>query len=251
MLVLIGVLLVIVGFLLRINPLVVVVVAGIATGLLGGMSPVAILNAFGEGFANSRSVTIFIVVLPVVGLIERFGLQVQARRLIARLARLTPGRILALYMVIRQVTSAVGLYTIAGHPQTVRPLIYPMVLGSAERRYGPLTEKIREKLKGHSAGTDNVGAFFGEDIFVAVGSILLITGFVDSTYHLTLDALSIALWAIPTGLCALLLQCARMLWLDRQLARMTAVPAGAAAQASRPEPSTADRTAPVTPGTED
>jgi uncharacterized membrane protein len=219
MLVLIGVLLVVVGFLLRLNSLVVVVVAGIVTGLLGGMSPVAILDAFGEGFASSRSVTIFVIVLPVIGLIERFGLQEQARRLISRLAGLTTGRILFLYLVIRQVTSAVGLSTIAGHPQTVRPLIYPMALGSAERKYGSVSDKIKEKIKGHAAGTDNVGSFFGEDIFVAVGSILLITGFVDATYHLNLDAARIALWAIPTGICALVVHSVRVLLFDRQLAR--------------------------------
>ncbi|HVV18061.1 MAG TPA: DUF969 domain-containing protein [Pseudonocardiaceae bacterium] len=226
MLVLLGVLLVVIGFALRLNPLVVVVVAGIVTGLLGGMSPLAILNAFGQGFASSRSVTIFVIVLPVIGLIERFGLQEQARRLIARLAKLTTGRILVLYLVIRQVTAAVGLYTIAGHPQTVRPLIYPMALGSAERRHGTVSDELKERIKGHSAGTDNVGAFFGEDIFVAVGSILLITGFVDSTYHLTLDPAHIALWAIPTGVCALVVHSVRLLWFDRQLDRSlaTAVP---------------------------
>jgi hypothetical protein len=69
---------------------------------------------------------------------------------------------------------------------------------------------------------DNVGAFFGEDIFVAVGSILLITGFVDATYGLKLDALQIALWAIPTALCALVIHAGRLLYFDRQLDRMMA-----------------------------
>ncbi len=79
MLVLIGVLLVIVGFAIRLNPLIVVTVAGIVTALLGGMNPAQILDAFGTGFASSRSVTIFVAVLPVVGIIEFFGLQEQAK----------------------------------------------------------------------------------------------------------------------------------------------------------------------------
>jgi uncharacterized membrane protein len=113
-LVLIGVALVVVGFALRLNPLVVVTVSGIVTGLLGGLSPLKILDAFGNGFAASRSVTLFIVVLPVIGLIERFGLQEQARRIIVRLGALTTGRLLVLYQFIRQVTAAVGLYSIGG-----------------------------------------------------------------------------------------------------------------------------------------
>jgi uncharacterized membrane protein len=223
-LVLIGVGLVVVGFALRLNPLVVVTTAGIVTGLLGGLSPLRILNEFGNGFAGSRSVTLFVVVLPVIGLIERFGLQEQARLLIGKLTFLTAGRLLATYQVIRQVTAALGLLSFGGHAQTIRPLVYPMAEGAAERQYGrTLPEKVVEKIKGHAAAVDNVGAFFGEDIFVAVGSILLITGFVDATYGLKLDALQIALWAIPTALCALAIHAGRLLYFDRQIARMMAV----------------------------
>lgn len=223
MLVLIGVLLVVVGFALRLNPLVVVTAAGIITGLLGGLNPLEILNAFGNGFAGSRSVTLFIVVLPVIALVERFGLQEQARRLIGRLTLLTTGRLLAAYQLIRQVTAALGLLSIGGQAQTIRPLIYPMAQGAAVRRYGrALPDAVVEKIKGHAAAVDNVGAFFGEDIFVAVGSILLITGFVDTTYHLKLDALQVALWAIPTALCAFAIHAGRLLYLDRQLTAMMA-----------------------------
>jgi uncharacterized membrane protein len=222
-LVLVGVALVVAGFALQLNPLVVVTVAGIVTGLLGGLSPLGILNEFGNGFAGSRSVTLFVLVLPVIGLIERFGLQEQARQLIRKLTFLTAGRLLAAYQLIRQVTAALGLLSIGGHAQTIRPLIYPMAEGAAVRKYGrALPEEAQEKIKEHAAAVDNVGAFFGEDIFVAVGSILLITGFVDATYHLKLDALQIALWAIPTAVCALVIHAGRLLYLDRQITRIMA-----------------------------
>lgn len=231
MLVLIGVALVVIGFALRLNPLVVVTGAGIVTGLLGGLSPLKIVNAFGDGFAASRSVTLFIIVLPVIGLIERFGLREQARRIIARLGALTTGRLLMLYQFVRQVTAAVGLNAIGGPAQMVRPLIYPMAEGAAERRYGAsLPDAVRERIKGFSASADTVGVFFGEDIFVAIGSILLITGFVDATYGLKLDALTIALWAIPTAVCAFVIHGARLYYLDRQLTRMTA---GQSAEAAK------------------
>jgi len=219
-LVLLGVLLVVVGFVLRLNPLLVVTVAGVVTGLLGGLGPVEVLDAFGTGFAGSRSVTLFVVTLPVIGLIESRGLQEQARRLITRLARLTTARLLFGYLVIRQVTAALGMLSIGGPAQTVRPLVFPMAEGAAQRRHGRLPEAVTERIKAFSASADTVGAFFGEDVFVAVGSILLITGFVDASYGLTLDALHIALWAIPTGLCALVIHGVRLLALDRQIDRM-------------------------------
>jgi uncharacterized membrane protein len=219
MLVLLGVLLVVVGFAARLNPMLVVTIAGIVTGALGGMSPVGILNAFGTGFAGSRSIVIFLLVLPVIGLVERNGLQEQSRRLIGRLARLTTGRVLALYLIIRQITCAIGLLSIGGHAQSVRPIVAPMAEAAATRKFGRIPERVSERIRALAASTDNVGAFFGEDIFVAVGAVLLITSFVDTTYHSKLVPLQVALWAIPTAICALLIHGFRMLRVDRKLAR--------------------------------
>ncbi|MGP4004269.1 5-oxoproline transporter, DUF969 family subunit [Streptomyces sp. 8N706] len=96
MIVLLGVLVVILGFATRRNPLPVVGVAGIVTGLLGKLSPREVLAAFGDGFASS-AVTVFVITLPVItlpviGLLERAGLREQARTLIGRLGKLTTGR---------------------------------------------------------------------------------------------------------------------------------------------------------------
>ncbi|QUQ62680.1 DUF969 domain-containing protein [Kutzneria sp. CA-103260] len=221
MVVLIGVALVVIGFALRLNPMLVVTVSGIVTALLGGLNPVAILDSFGTGFATNRSVTIYVITLPAIGLLERYGLQQQAARLIGKLRALTTGRLLAAYLLIRQGTAALGLTGMCGPAQTVRPLIAPMALAAAIRRHGELTDRQVERVKAYSASSDTVGLFFGEDIFLAVGSILLITSLVDSTYHLKLDALQIAVWAIPTAVCAYLIHGARLLWLDRSLSRMT------------------------------
>ncbi|SDI98097.1 DUF969 domain-containing protein [Nonomuraea jiangxiensis] len=219
MIVLLGVAVVILGFALKQNPLLVVAVAGIVTGLLGGLSPQAVIAAFGDGFASSRSVTIFVITLPVIGLLERYGLQQQARNLIGKLTGLTTGRFLTLYLFIRQVTAALGLTNIGGPAQSIRPLVAPMAEGAAERRYGPLPERVREKVKSYSASADTVGVFFGEDIFIAIGSILLITGFVNTTYGTQLEPLSLAIWAIPTAICAFIIHGYRMIALDRWLAR--------------------------------
>ncbi|MFI9355470.1 DUF969 domain-containing protein [Streptomyces lydicus] len=219
MIVLLGVLVVVLGFATKRNPLLVVGVAGIATGLLGGLSPGKVLAAFGEGFAGSRAVTIFAITLPVIGLLERYGLQEQARNLIARFGRLTTGRFLALYLGLRQLGAAVGLTNVFGHAQTVRPLAVPMAEGAAERKYGALPDRTREKVRSFSASADNIGLFFGEDVFLAVGSILLITGFVNTTYGTHLEPLHLALWAIPTAVCAFVVHGWRLLRLDRQLER--------------------------------
>lgn len=231
MFVLIGVALVIIGFALRLNPLLVMTVSGIITALIGQMSPLAILETFGNGFASSRSITVFVIVLPVIGLAERYGLQQQVRRLVGRLATLSARGILLGYLAFRQVTAAVGLLNIGGHAQTVRPLVYPMVEAAAERKHGLLSERVKDKLKGTAAGVENVGAFFSEDVFIAVGSVLLITSFVDTTYQLKLAPLDVALWAIPTALVAFVLHGFRLLRVDARLDRTVAAEKQAAVSA--------------------
>jgi uncharacterized membrane protein len=69
-----------------------------------------------------------------------------------------------------------------------------------------------------SAATDNVGNFFGEDIFIAISSILLIVGFLEQN-GIRVAPLQLSVWAIPTAIFAFLIHGARLLWLDRELRR--------------------------------
>jgi uncharacterized membrane protein len=220
MIVLLGVALVVAGFALRFNPLLVVMVAGIVSALLGGLSPLHILEAFGSGFAASRSVTLAFLVLPVIGLLERYGLQQRARALVSKAASLTAGRLLVAYLLFRQVTAAFGLTSIGGTPQMVRPLIYPMAEGAVIRAHGAVPEAVTETIKANAAAADTIGVFFGEDCFVAIGSVLLIAAYVNASYHLKLDPLQIAIWAVPTAIAAFLIHGFRLLRLDAKVTRM-------------------------------
>ena len=218
---LLGIALVVVGFALRMNPMLVVTAAAIVTGLLGGMDIIEVISTFGKAFNDNRIIAIVWIVLPVIGLLERFGLQQQAAAVIRRLRNATTGRLLILYLVYRQITAAIGLHSTAGHPQTVRPLVAPMALAAAEKQHGELDEDTAEKVKAYSAATDNVGLFFGEDIFFAIGSIVLIQQIL-ATYGYNLAPLELALWAIPTAICAFVIHSTRLVLFDRSLARRQA-----------------------------
>ena len=215
---LLGIALVVLGFALRFNPLLVVAVAAIVTGLLGGMPFMKVLAALGHGFNQNRIVTMIYIVLPVIGLLERFGLQQQARALIRGMKRATVGRLLIVYMGFRQIFAALGLTTVAGHAQTVRPLVAPMALAAAEKEHGELDEETAERVKAMSAATDNIGLFFGEDIFLAISSILLIQGAL-AAFGIQLTPFQLSVWAIPTAICAFLIHGTRLLLMDRSLAR--------------------------------
>lgn len=175
---LIGIAAIVVGFVLRFNPVLVVIVSGIITGLTAHMPIATILEKLGEGFLNTRNLP-FILLLPlaVIGLLERHGLKERAQTWIAKIRSATAGRLLIVYLFVREVTAAMGLTSLGGHPQMVRPLLAPMAEGAAEKNFGALPGNVRYRLRAMSAATDNVGLFFGEDIFVAFGAIIFMHNF--------------------------------------------------------------------------
>ena len=217
MLVLSGIAVVILGFALRLNPLLVVVTAAIVTGLSAHIDFFAVVAMLGHAFVANRFIAIAWLVLPVIGLLERGGIRERARTLIQKLRGATTGRVLIAYLLIRQVAAALGLTALGGHPQMVRPVIAPMAEAAAERD-APLDQETRDTIRANAAAVDNIGVFFGEDVFVAIGSILLIKGFLEQNGILVTPP-QLALWAIPTAILAFVIHASRLWLLDRRLAR--------------------------------
>ena len=215
MLVLLGIAVIVGGFLLRFNPLLVVAVSALVTGLAAGLSPIAILAAFGKAYNANRFVSVVYIVLPVIGLLERHGLQDRARAMVAAMKGATVGRLLIGYLLFRQLTAALGLISIAGPAQTVRPLLAPMARAAAVRQ-GLADDG--DEVPALAAATDNIGVFFGEDIFLAIGSILLMKGVLEG-YGIVLQPLSLSLWAIPSAVAAFAVHGLRLWLFDRRLAR--------------------------------
>jgi uncharacterized membrane protein len=213
-----GVALVVVGFVARLNPILVVVGAGVATGLLAGIGPLELLRVIGAGFLKGRFLLVVLLALPVIGLAERAGLRERAAAWVARLRGATAGRVLAGYFALRQFTAMIGLTSLGGHAQTVRPLLAPMAEAAAEQRDGPLDDAGRQKLRALCAGTDNVALFFGEDVFLAFGAVLLIQGFL-ATQGIELEPLEIALWGLPTAAAAFAIHAWRLVRRDRRARR--------------------------------
>ena len=213
---LLGVLVVVVGFVLRLNPLLVVLAAGLVTGVASGLDAVHVVAAIGKAFTANRYMAVGWLVLPVVGVLERAGLKERAQALVRRVGSATAGRVLLAYFAARQLGAALGMTSLGGHAQMVRPLIAPMAEASAERELGALTPVARFTIRAHAAAADNIGLFFGEDIFIAIGSILLMKGFLAQS-GFDIEPLSLAVWAMPTAVLALVIHGTRLLRLDRRL----------------------------------
>ena len=205
LLVLSGIAVMVGGFVLRFNPLLVVLCAALASGLAAGLDPLALIAAFGKAFNDTRYVSAVWLVLPVIGLLERHGLQERARSLVAGMKGATLPRLLIGYLLLRQITAALGLTSVAGHAQTVRPLLAPMAEAAAQ----PADQAEADRVKAMAAATDNVGLFFGEDIFIAIGSILLMKGFLEQQ-GIVLTPLDLSIWAIPTAFAAFAIHALRL-----------------------------------------
>jgi uncharacterized membrane protein len=217
---LLGVLVIVIGFALRFNPVPVVVAAAIVSGLAAGKSIGDILALIGNSFVSERALLLFVLTLPAIGVLERAGLREHARNWISNLRGLTLSRLLIAYLGLRQILSMLGLTNVAGQAQTVRPLLAPMAEAAAEQRGQPLDDEERNDVRAFSAGTDNIGLFFGEDVFIALGAVLLIQGFY-SQHGIELEPLHIALWALPTAVAAFVIHSIRTVLFARRIRNMT------------------------------
>ncbi len=229
---LLGVVVVVAGFLLRANPVLVAVAACGVTGVAAAMPVMALLESLGAAFVKTRNLPLILLLpLAAIGLLERFGLREQAQSVIAKVRSATAGRLLIVYLFARESTAAMGLTSLGGHPTMVRPLVAPMAEAAAEAQHGSLPARVRHRIRAMSAATDNIGLFFGEDIFVAFGAIVLMHTILQAE-GIEVNPLHIALWGIPTAITAFVIHAWNLRWLDAEIRREVGRDVSAAKEAA-------------------
>lgn len=199
---LIGVLIVVVGFILKLNPIGIVLVAGIVTGLVGGMSIVAILETLGKTFVSNRYMSLFLMLLPVIATLERNGLKEVATKFISKIKQATPGRVTLTYGIFRVILAAFNI-SLGGVVGFVRPVIYPMAVGSLENKYGKVSEEDIEEIKAMGAAQENVSWFFGQVLFIAGSGLLLVKSTLDQAGY-TVTPLKAVQAEIPVAIFAVI-----------------------------------------------
>lgn len=207
MLSLIGIFIIIIGFILKIDTLAIVVIAGIATGFVGGLDFNEILTKLGEAFVANRYMTLFIITLPVIGLMERYGLKERAAWLIGQLKNAKADGVLSIYLAFRLVMAALSI-RMSGHVQFGRPLVLPMAEGAMRSKYKEVTENDLESIKGLTAAAENYGNFFGQNLFIGASGVMLIIGTL-TELGIPVDAkqgpTTIALYTLPIAFLALII----------------------------------------------
>lgn len=211
---LIGILIIIVGFLIKLDTIAVVIGAAIVTGLVSGLSFNEIMTILGKAFVTNRYMSIFIVSLPVIGLLERYGLRQRAAYLIGKIKSATVGKLTAVYLIIRTLAAMFSL-RIGGHVQFIRPLILPMAEGAAKNRYGEISKEDNQTIKGLEGAVENYGNFFGQNCFLASGGVLLIVG-VMKELNYTIEAIDIAKAAMPIAIIIMIIGTIQFIYFDKK-----------------------------------
>lgn len=214
---LIGIVIIVVGFALKLDVLAVVIVSGIVTGLVSGLDFIEILRILGESFVNNRLMSIFLIIFPTIAIIERYGLKERAAYLIGKIKNASAGKVLCLYSVIRSIASALNV-RIGGHVQFVRPLILPMSEAAATAaKKEPLSTKETEKIKGLSAAVENYGNFFAQNVFPASSGVVLIQGTLVGLGFEEVTLSMIASSSIYIALISVVLTFVQVLWFDKKV----------------------------------
>ena len=214
--ILIGIVIIVVGFSLKLDVLAVVITAGVATGLAAKIDFFKILEIMGKAFVENRLMSIFLISFPVIAILERYGLKERSAELIGNLKNATAGKVLGFYMIIRSVASALSI-RIGGHIQFIRPLILPMSEAAAEAsKGGKLSEDETERLKSLSGAVENYGNFFAQNIFVGASGLLLIQSTMgENGYNVSLK--SLAFYSIPIGIIAIIFTIIQVSLYDKKL----------------------------------
>ncbi len=171
---LIGVLIILIGSILKLDIIAVVISASVITGLVSGLNITELLTILGESFFNTRYMSIFLITLPVLGVLEKNGLKNTATRLITKIKTATTDNILNFYTFARITMTMFGI-RLGGHIQFVRPILYPMLESVANKQHD-LSQDKEDTLKAMACAVDNYANFYGQNVFIANAGVLLIVG---------------------------------------------------------------------------
>ena len=212
---LIGVLIVIVGFALKLDSILIIFLAAVSTALVGGLGIDGLLEALGTNFVANRSMAIFIMILLITGTLERNGLREAAAALIRKVKGATAGKLVCVYGIMRGIFGAfnVGFGGVAGF---IRPVLLPMAEGAVKNQGHEPKEEHMEEIKGMASGMENITWFFSQVLFVGgSGGILVQQTLKTLGYEVELIDLAVA--EIPIAIIALVVACFVFYFKDKKL----------------------------------
>jgi uncharacterized membrane protein len=153
----------------------------------------------------------------VIGLLERHGLKERAQTWIAKIRSATAGRLLIVYLFVREVTAAMGL-TSLGAIRKWCARCWRRWRKGRRRKLRRLARRGALSSARDVGGDRQRGPVLREDIFVAFGAIIFMHNFMLESGAFR-PSRCILPCGDPTAVCAFLIHSARLWRLDRHLQR--------------------------------
>ncbi|WP_353094696.1 DUF969 family protein [Tissierella praeacuta] len=199
---LLGILIVIVGFALKKDSILIILCAAIVTAFVGNLGVVGLLETLGNSFVSNRSMAIFILIMLVTGTLERNGLKEAAAKLIGKVKGASPGKVIGIYGIMRGIFAAFNV-SFGGVAGFVRPIIMPMATGSVEASGRSIDERHLEEIKGMASGMENIAWFFCQVLFVGGAGGLLVQSTLASLGY-NVELIDLVKVEIPVAIVAVL-----------------------------------------------
>ncbi len=210
-----GILIVIIGFALRLDSILIILIAAIVTALVGNLGVTGLLETLGTSFTANRNMAIFILIMLVTGTLERNGLKPAAASLIGRIKNASAGAVIGAYGIMRGIFAAFNV-SFGGVAGFVRPIVMPMAIGAVEAQGKEPAEEHVEQLKGMASGMENIAWFFCQVLFVGGSGALLVQSTLE-TLGYQVSLLDLAKVEIPVGIFAIITGIVYYFLKDRKL----------------------------------
>lgn len=212
---LLGILIVIAGFALKLDSILIIICAGLVTALVGGLGITGFLETLGSSFVANRSIAIFILIMLVTGTLERNGLKEAAAKLIGKLKNPTSGKVIGAYGIMRGIFGAFNV-SFGGVAGFVRPIIMPMATGAIEASGEVPNEEHVEEIKGMASAMENIAWFFCQVLFVGGSGGLLIKGTLEGLGY-NVELVDLAKTVMPVSITAVLAGIVFFIMKDKKL----------------------------------
>ena len=212
---LLGIIIVVAGFALKLDSILIIVIAAIATAAVGNLGINGLLETLGSSFVNDRSMAIFILIMLVTGTLERNGLKEAAAKLIGKVKNASSGVVIGVYGIMRGIFGAFNV-SFGGVAGFVRPIIMPMATGAVTAKGKKIKEEYVEELKGMASGMENISWFFCQVLFVGGAGALLVQSTLDQLGY-QVNLIDLAKVEIPVSVFAVLVGIVYYYLKDRRL----------------------------------
>ena len=199
MLSLLGVVVVVIGFAMKMQPITIISISALVTAVCGQIPMEEFVTIIGKSFTANRTQLVALIAMVLTGSLERNGLRIAGAELIKNVKGLTSSMLISVWCVLSHLFIKIP---IGGINSYVRPILMPMTIGTIEAKgYEPTPEHV-ETIKALYGANQNLANFFGQCMFPTAAAVLLIQSIIASV-GVTVDVMQIILVQLPVAVFAI------------------------------------------------